>query len=372
MDSSGQNEFVKRAPSGTPPFTLGDVKKAIPPHCFNRSLIRSFYYLFVDLLIISLIFYFAATYIIPLKAPLSYVAWPVYWMVQGSFVLGFWLLGHESGHQGFSDYRWVNDTVGYLIHTALLCPYFSWKYTHGRHHIHANSIECETSYVPRIKSKLSYTDQILNTPPGRLIRLVILSTIGWTLYICFNVAGHKYDTFANHFDPKSPLYKESERVYILLSDLGLVVTSYVLYKVAMAQGFTWLVLLYFCPLMVAYGYLAVITWLNHTHKALPHYDSTEWDWLRGTLATMDRDFGILNYIFHHLSDAHVVHHLFTTMPHYHVTEATKYIKPVLGEYYQFDDAPMIKAMWREATQCFYVETDEGDNNKGVYWFNNKM
>mmetsp|Transcript_5089 Transcript_5089/g.22047 ORF Transcript_5089/g.22047 Transcript_5089/m.22047 type:complete len:117 (-) Transcript_5089:1849-2199(-) len=31
---------------------------------------------------------------------------------------------------------------------------------------------------------------------------------------------------------------------------------------------------------------------------------------------------------------HVVHHMFPQMPHYNIVEATEYIKPVLGEYYQ--------------------------------------
>lgn len=32
--------------------------------------------------------------------------------------------------------------------------------------------------------------------------------------------------------------------------------------------------------------------------ALPHYTEKEWDWLRGALATVDRNYGILTY-FHH-------------------------------------------------------------------------
>ncbi|KAJ0569090.1 putative oxidoreductase [Helianthus annuus] len=373
MDSSGQDEVVKRAPSGNPPFTLGDLKKAVPPHCFNRSLTRSFYYLFRDLFFISLFYYVAATYIIPLQAPLSYVAWPVYWFIQGCVQMGFWLLGHESGHQGFSDYKWVNETVGYFIHTSMLSPYFSWKYSHRRHHSNTASVEYDEAYPPRTKSSLGYADTLFNTPPGRLFRLVILCAIGFLLYVCFNVAGRKYGRYTNHFDPRSPIYSESERPYVVLSDLGLLVMYYVLYKVAMAQGLTWLVLVYFAPMVVAYAILAIITWLNHTHPSLPHYDSTEWNWLRGSLSTVDRDMGFLNTISHHLCDGHVVHHMFSTMPHYHFKEATKAIKPILGEYYQFDDTPVIKAMWREATKCFYVEPDEGDDkNRGVYWFGNKM
>lgn len=371
--SNLESEVFKRAPSSQPPFTLSDIRKAIPPHCFNLSLLQSSFYVLVDLLISFSLYYVAAVYIPRLPTSLMYVAWPVYWILQGSIQMGIWMLGHECAHQGFCDYHWLNDTVGYFLHTSLLTPYFSFKYSHGRHHAHTASLENETSYVPREKSGLSQLDKFLNTPPGRLIRLVILCSIGWVLYICFNVAGHKYDKFANHFDPKSPIFNDSERFQILVTDIGLLVTCYGLYKLALAQGFTWLVMIYFAPLVVLYAYVAVITWLNHTHSSLPHYDSTEWNWLKGGLSTMDRDYGILNSVFHHITDAHVVHHLFPTIAHYHAMEATKAIKPILGEYYHSDNTSVIKAMWREATECFYVEADEnGSNKKGVYWFKNKL
>ncbi|KAJ9548186.1 hypothetical protein OSB04_020729 [Centaurea solstitialis] len=361
-----ESEVVKRAPSSTPPFTLGDIKRVIPPHCFERSLIRSSSYLFFDLFLSSLFYYIAAVYIPRLPISLWYVAWPVYWILQGSVQMGIWVIGHECGHHAFSDYPWFNDTVGYLLHTGLLAPYFSWKYSHRLHHSNTASLENDQSFVPK-KSRTS------QHPTGRLLRLITLCTIGWLLYICFNVSGHKYEKFANHLDPKSPIYNDRERFQILLTDIGLLVTSYGLYKLALAQGFTWLVTIYFGPLVIVYGFLAVITWLHHTHQSLPHYDSTEWNWLSGALSTMDRDYGILNTVLHHVTDTHVVHHLFVTIPHYHTLEATKAIKPFLGDYYQFDDTPIIKAMWREATECFFVEADEGeDKSKGVYWFNNKM
>ena len=43
-------EALKRAPHEKPPFTIGDLKKAIPAHCFQKSLVTSFRYLIQDLL----------------------------------------------------------------------------------------------------------------------------------------------------------------------------------------------------------------------------------------------------------------------------------------------------------------------------------
>lgn len=39
---------------------------------------------------------------------------------------GVWVIAHECGHQAFSSSQLVNDTVGFILHTCLLVPYFSW------------------------------------------------------------------------------------------------------------------------------------------------------------------------------------------------------------------------------------------------------
>ncbi|MCD9646030.1 Delta(12)-fatty-acid desaturase, partial [Datura stramonium] len=53
---------LRRVPITKPPFTLGDIKNVVPPHCFWRSFIRSLSYVVQDLLVISISYYIAATY----------------------------------------------------------------------------------------------------------------------------------------------------------------------------------------------------------------------------------------------------------------------------------------------------------------------
>ncbi|KAJ0560346.1 Delta(12) fatty acid desaturase DES8.11 [Helianthus annuus] len=97
-------DLLKRVPVD-PPFSLSDLKKAIPAHCFERSVIHSSYYVVHDL-IVAYIFYFLANTCIPLlPAPFAYLAWPVYWFCQASILTGLWVIGHECGHHAFSDYQ---------------------------------------------------------------------------------------------------------------------------------------------------------------------------------------------------------------------------------------------------------------------------
>lgn len=367
-----KSDVLQRVPHSKPPFTLGELKKAIPPHCFQRSIPRSFSYVLYDLTIVFLFFYVATNYFQNLPLPLSYLAWPVYWMCQGCVLTGVWVIAHECGHHAFSDYQWLDDTVGLILHSALLVPYFSWKFSHRRHHSNTGSLDRDEVFVPKLKSGICGFAKHLNNPPGRVLILLVQLTLGWPLYLLFNVSGRHYERFACHFDPHSPIYSDRERMLILVSDAGVLAGTYGLYCLVAAKGLAWVLCVYGCPLLLVNGFLVLITYLQHTHPALPHYDSTEWDWLRGALATADRDYGILNKVFHNITDTHVAHHLFSSMPHYHAMEATKAIKPILGNYYQFDGTPIFKAMWREVKECIYVEPDEGDQNKGVFWYNNKI
>lgn len=366
-----ETDIHQRAPHSKPPFTLSQVKKAIPPHCFQRSVLRSFSYVVQDLILASLFYYVATNYFHLLPHPLSYLAWPIYWAFQGCVLTGVWVIAHECGHHAFSDYQWLDDTVGLILHSALLVPYFSWKYSHRRHHSNTGSLEKDEVFVPKTKSGLSWFSKYLNNPPGRFITLTVQLTIGWPLYLMFNVSGRPYTRFACHFDPNAPIYSDRERLQIYISDAGILAVTYGLYRLVLSKGLAWVLGVYGFPLLIVNGFLVLITYLQHTHPALPHYDASEWDWLRGALATMDRDYGILNKVFHNITDTHVAHHLFSTMPHYHAMEATKAIKPVLGEYYQFDGTPFYKAMWREAKECIYVESD-GSQNKGVFWYQKKL
>ncbi|CDP17525.1 unnamed protein product [Coffea canephora] len=255
--------------------------------------------------------------------------WTYFWVQSGCVFLGVWVIAHECGHHAFSDYQWVNDTVGLVIHFALMVPYFSWKYSHRRHHSNIGSIEHDEVFVPKPKSEIEW---YLNNSPGRVITLAITLVLGWPLYLAINASGRQYDPYS--------------------------------------KGLAWLICIYVLPLLILNGIIVFITYLHHTHTSLPHYDSSEWDWLRGALATVDRDYGVLNKVFHNITNTHVVHHLFSKMPHYHAVEATEAMKPILGEYYRFDGSPLYKAMRREAKECLYVEPDEG--SKGVFWYKNKI
>ena len=51
---------------------------------------------------------------------------------------------------------------------------------------------------------------------------------------------------------------------------------------------------YIVPYLIVNLWLVMITLLQHTHPSLPHYNDSEWEWLRGALSTVDRSYGPLD------------------------------------------------------------------------------
>lgn len=158
----------------------------------------------------------------------------------------------------------------------------------------------------------------------------------------------------------------SVAVQVAISDLALVAVLGGLYSLAQSLGLAWLLKSYVIPYLVVNLWLVLITLMQHTHPDLPHYNGKEWDWLRGALATVDRSYGFLDVLFHHITDTHVCHHLFSTMPHYHAEEAGRAIQPILGKYYKRDNRNVFAALWQDWNSVHYVAPDEAGS--GVYWF----
>jgi omega-6 fatty acid desaturase / acyl-lipid omega-6 desaturase (Delta-12 desaturase) len=221
-------------------------------------------------------------------------------------------------------------------------------------------------FVPSKIDSSARITTINDSFPMRIAQLAATLTIGWPLYLLFNVSGRKYERWANHFDPFSPIFSKRERIEVLVSDAGLLAMCAALYATSAYMGWAWLLRMYGIPYLIVNFWLVMITLLQHTHPALAHYDTEEWDWLRGALSTVDRSYGLLDRVFHHIADTHVAHHLFSQLPHYHAVEATRHLKAALGKYYQRDSRNVFVALWQDWFACSYIAADKpGDK---VYWF----
>ena len=273
LDTYG-NEFK------LPDYTIKEIREAIPKHCFERSAVRGLSYVARDMASLATVFYLFNTHCTPEYVPsypLRVVLWAAYTFVQGLFGTGLWVLAHECGHQSFSPSKTLNDTVGWVLHSALLVPYFSWKISHGKHHKATGHMERDMVFMPRTReahaSKMGYLmhemHELLEDAPLYTTTLLVGQQLfGWPWYLVTNVTGHNHhhkqtegkgigrkngDFSVNHFDPKSPLYEKKDEHLILLSDLGLLITASVLFVLGRTFGWTNLLVWYFLPYL----------WVNH-------------------------------------------------------------------------------------------------------------
>jgi omega-6 fatty acid desaturase (delta-12 desaturase) len=366
------------APITLPNFTLADLKAAIPKHCFEKSNFTSMRYVFQDLTM-AYILYYASTFIDGIGAHYSfapYVLWPMYWWWQGAVLTGIWVIAHECGHRAFSNSIFFGDCVGMVLHSCLLVPYHPWRISHSKHHQNTNSLEKDEVFVPYTRAEMGDAEEVHDDEiPGPLTFVYRIGAIakmllfGWPAYLFGHITGRRYEEPTNHFNPSAPLFTAKDRNDVIASDMCLVAVVAALSFAGYTHGFEWLFKVYVVPYLIVNMWLVMITDLQHTDPRLPHYRAESYTWLKGALCTMDRDYGVMNHLHHHIADTHVCHHLFSYMPHYHAEEASEAIKPLLGDYYLVDDVSpgllgICEALYKTATHCKFVE-DTGN----VLWWN---
>lgn len=356
-----------------PDYSIKDILKAIPAHCYERRVFESLYYVFRDIFWMVVFGFLANNYIelIPNQA-LRFVAWSGYCFVQGLFGTGLWVLAHECGHQAFSDYGWVNDSVGWVLHSYLMVPYFSWKFSHSKHHKATGHMDRDMVFVPKTKSTFlkvrgveDVDDLIGDSPIYTLYTLVAQQLFGWIMYLFTNVtAGNDHPNVSswgkNHFNPNSVIFEKRDYWYIVLSDIGLILQSFILYTWYQNFGGFNLLVNWFIPYLFVNHWLVFITFLQHSDPKMPHYEAHQWNFARGAAATIDREFGFIGwFIFHDIIETHVLHHYVSRIPFYNAREASEEIKKVMGKNYQYSDENMFKSLWKSGRWCQYVDGDNG-------------
>jgi omega-3 fatty acid desaturase (delta-15 desaturase) len=321
-------------------FTLQDLKAAIPAQCFQPSTARSLAYFAFDLGVI------AGLYAIAYSLN-SWLFFPLFWLAQGTMFWALFVVGHDCGHGSFSRHRWLNTLVGHLAHTPILVPYHGWRISHRTHHANTGSLDTDESWYP-------VDESTYRTMPWvqKLVRFYTV-LFAYPFYLFLRSSGRQ----GSHFLPSSPLFRPSERNDVLVSTACWGAMVAFLGWLGVTQGWLFLLTYYVMPYLVFVAWLDLVTFLHHTDPDIPWYRGDEWYFLKGALSTIDRSYGFIDPI-HHNIGTHVAHHIFSSMPHYHLKTATGAIKPILGDYYRCSNEPAWKSFVRSVRACHYV-ADQG-------------
>ncbi|KAI0827411.1 fatty acid desaturase-domain-containing protein [Trametes gibbosa] len=368
-----------------PPWTLKEIRDQIPPHLFERNTAKALYYTFRDLVLAGGIFALALKIdwlcahpaLQPFLGPISTIilrsaCWLTYWWFQGLVFTGIWVIGHECGHGAFSASSTICNVIGFVLHSLLWTPFFSWKYGHHRHHSNHASIEKDEVYVPKTREDLGipsdaaeefdWEEHFGDTPIYTLYMLIRQQLFAFEAYLFWNVSGQKnYPKGTNHFDPNSIIFDPSQRKAVIASNLGLISTGALVAYGCSRYGALAVAMYYGIPWLLVTHWFVMITYLHHTDPALPHYRQRVWNFQSGAAATVDREFlGWQGRFFlHDVAHYHVVHHFFPRLPWYNGEEATTHLARAMGPYYRRSNKPVFRALWDNYNFCQFVD-NEGD------------
>ena len=381
---SPYNPIAKDAPKLP---TKGEIKAAVPPQCFERSYVWGILYLARDLTI-SAAFAYATSLVLSTEIPsdpvelVKYVlGWSFYAFWQGTIWTGPWVIAHECGHGAFSPSQSYNDFVGFIVHQALLVPYFAWQYSHAKHHRRTNHLVDGESHVPSSKEDNGLGENYERNTfyaawheamgDGAFAAFQIWSHLflGWPLYLLGLASTGRLaqdgtplnGKIADHFRPTSPMFPEKLSGKIALSTVTTIATLGALFYAKTVFGVMPVICWYWGPYTWVNAWLVLYTWLQHTDPSIPHFGEGEWTWIKGALSTIDRPYYIFDFFHHRIGSTHVAHHLFHEMPFYNAGKATKALKNYLEPkgLYNYDPTPFPIAMWRIARRCHFMEDSEG-------------
>ncbi len=346
-----------------------ELHAVIPAHCFQRKLTTSLRYAGLSV-VATAVPAVAAWLFLPLSWAWAPV-WLLYILWTGTMACGVWVIAHECGHDAFCANKTVQNGLGFVLHSALLVPYFSWQRSHAIHHAKTNHLTDGETHVPkRIDQSAGYRavnarkslGGTLHASLGIAGRLLF----GWPVYLLTGATGGPDRGMTNHFWPFAPfsnaLFPARWARKVVASAVGVLAVLALLAGWAVAVGSVVPVLvLYVGPYLVCNAWLVAYTWLHHTGSDTPHYEGDDWSFVRGAFCSIDRPYGrFLDLAHHHIGSTHAAHHLFARIPHYHAVEATEAIRTHYPDLYRFDPTPIPKALWKAANECVAVTpTDDG-------------
>jgi len=268
--------------------TKADVRAVLPDHVFEPSTMRSMRYAVTSTALVVIPGVLAWRFL-----PLSWAwlpAWVLYALVVGTLGTGAWVIAHECGHGAFSKNKKLQDAVGFVLHSGLLVPYFSWQRSHALHHAKTNHVTEGETHVP-LRADCESGARVLarRNRIGRRVyawyNIIAHLLVGWPVYLLTGATPGDAAGRTNHFWPWKPftnrLFPARFTRRVIASTLGVatVVTLLTWWAVSTSP---WLVLaVYVGPYLVNNAWLVTYTWLHHTGPDTLHYAGDDWSYVRG-------------------------------------------------------------------------------------------
>ncbi|URE36371.1 Omega-3 fatty acid desaturase [Musa troglodytarum] len=224
-------------PAMPPPFGLAEIRAAIPKHCWQKDPWRSMSYVVRD--VVAVFGLAAAAAFLD-----NWIAWPLYWVAQGTMFWAFFVLGHD------------------------------WRISHRTHHQNHGHAENDESWHPLseklYKSLDSLTQKLRFTMPYPLL--------AFPLYLWARSPGKT----GTHFHPSSDLFLPNEKKDVITSTACWIAMVGMLAGLACLMGPLQVLKLYGIPyLMVLVPMQIFVMWLDLVTYLHHHGHNEKLPWYRG-------------------------------------------------------------------------------------------
>lgn len=182
----------------------------------------------------------------------------------------FWALfvvGHDCGHQSFSNNQKLNNLVGNFVHASILVPFHGWRISHRTHHANHGHVENDESWHPVTKSMFDGMSK--STLLGRM--LLPMPMLAFPFYLWKRSPGKQ----GSHYDPECDLFKPSEKGMVQTTNAFMIGMVALLAACTFKFGALAMFNLYFVPYWINVIWLDAVTYLHHhgpsTDEKMPWY-----------------------------------------------------------------------------------------------------
>lgn len=308
-------------------LTLPDILKVFPKEIFYKNKIKAWTQVIVNVLIVTL------GYIALAISPWYLV--PFLWLIVGTGLAGFFVIGHDCGHRSFADRKWVNNLVGHIMTVPLIYPFHAWRVLHNHHHKYTNNLDLDNTWNP---FKVEYYDQLNKLPKWsyRIVRGYIWgvgSIAHWaTLHLSWQ-----------NFEGKE---REQVKLSVLLCLAFAVIAFPTLIVTTGLWGFVkfWLI-----PWLIFHFWVSTFTIVHHTSLDIPFSPNTKWNEAEAQLmGTVHCKYPFWVEFLCHDINVHIPHHLSRSIPSYNLRKAYAIIKENWGDRCQ--ESVFSWALMKEITQ----------------------
>jgi omega-6 fatty acid desaturase (delta-12 desaturase) len=307
----------KLASEGSQPelYTLRirDIIQTLPSQCFEKDWRLSLRAVVVSVTAAALGYGAIAV------APLWLL--PFAWILTGTALTGWFVIGHDCGHRSFAKQRWVNDWVGHIAFLPLIYPFHSWRLLHDHHHVHTNKQGVDNAWHPWEENDFQ------NSPGWLKVAYRGFRSRLWFLASIIHWAGL-------HFNPGNADIAPRDRNKVKTSVAVVVVFAAIAFPTLIwATGLWGFVKFWLMPWLVYHFWMSTFTLVHHTTMDVQFRPAADWHPVEAQLAgTIHCTYPRWVEILCHDINVHVPHHVSVAIPSYRLRQAHSSLKQHWGQH----------------------------------------